>query len=204
MAGFEYVNRVGVKDVKLVDELGTANIRLPYEQRSRSMPLIKSPSESLSAGTVEAASPIKGKGRRDLRLPSFKGLGIAIPHPDNLLTPPEEPDQISWHPHPHSQPLPRLQDFDIPRSIPSHVASMTPEDDQTMVAPHESEGLGSGKNTTISTALEAVPEVPEMGPTSSSSEEDSPGGPTWLEHAIDAVGMSHAASRPTAPSSVHS
>ena len=212
MTAVEIKNTVDVQNVKLVDEPGSANIRVPYEQRSRSMPLMKSPFESNPAGTVEAASPpVKGKGRRDLRLPCFKALGIAVPHPDHLLTPPEEPDQISWHPH--SQPLPHLQDFDIPRSIPSYLASMTPEDDQpiaaegdqTVVAPHDSEGLASDNNTsTVSAALEVVQEESELRPTSSSSEEDSPGGPTWLEHAIDAVGMSRAASRLVAYSSTHS
>ena len=170
-------------------ELNVVDARCRYDTRSRSMPLIIPSCENLVAGTINIESPLKCKGRRQLRLPSFKALGIAVPHPDHLLTPPEEPDQFAWQPH--SQPLPHLQDFDIPRSIPLQTSKLTPEDEPTMAAPLDSEGLVSGHNTaTLPGVLAVVDEDSETRPTSSSSEGDSPGGPTWLEHAIDAVGKS--------------
>ena len=167
-------------------ELNVPDARCRYETRSRSMPLIIPSCENLVAGTINIESPLKCKGRQQLRLPSFKALGIAVPHPDHLLTPPEEPDQLAWQPH--SQPLPHLQDFDIPRSIPLQASKLTPEDEPTMAAPLDSEGLVSGNTATLPEVLAVVDEDSEMRPTSSSSEGDSPGGPTWLEHAIDAVG----------------
>lgn len=36
------------------------------------------------------------KSRQHLQLPPFKSLGIAAPHPDVLLTPPDEHDSIRW------------------------------------------------------------------------------------------------------------
>lgn len=36
------------------------------------------------------------KARQNLQLPPFKSLGIAAPHPDVLLTPPDEHDNIRW------------------------------------------------------------------------------------------------------------
>ena len=174
-------------DVLPAGELNVADTPCRYETRSRSMPLIVPSCDNSMAGTINIESPLKCKGRQQLRLPSFKALGIAVPHPDHLLTPPEEPDQFAWKPH--SQPLPHLQDFDIPRSIPLEVSKLTPEDEPTMAAPLDSEGLISSNNpATLPEVLAVVSEDPEMRPTSSSSEEDSPGGPTWLEHAIDAVG----------------
>lgn len=168
-------------------ELNVFDARCRYETRSRSMPLIIPACENLVADTINIESPLKSKGRQQLRLPSFKALGIAVPHPDHLLTPPEEPDQFPWQPH--SQPLPHLQDSDIPRSIPLQTSKLTPEDEPTMAAPLDSEGWVSGNNTaTLPEVLAVVDEESEMRPTSSSSEGDSPGGPTWLEHAIDAVG----------------
>ena len=175
-------------EVRPAGELNVGDARCRYETRSRSMPLIIPSCESLVAGTINIESPLKCKGRQQLRLPSFKALGIAVPHPDHLLTPPEEPDQFAWQPH--SQPLPHLQDFDIPRSIPLQTSKLTPEDEPTMAAPLDSEGLVSGNAATLPEVLAVVDEDSETRPTSSSSEEDSPGGPTWLEHAIDAVGKS--------------
>ena len=149
-----------------------------------SMPvIIKALGESPSISTISLGSSQKGSDRHELRLPSFKALGIAVPHPDHLLTPPEEPDQLAWHPM--SQPLPHRQDYDILQSF----QRLTPEDEQTMTAPLDSEGAGQASyKTSVPQAIELVEEEPTMRPNSSSSEGESPGEPVWIEHAIDAVG----------------
>ncbi|KAL9602676.1 MAG: hypothetical protein Q9219_001666 [cf. Caloplaca sp. 3 TL-2023] len=52
------------------------------------------------AVAVQASSPSKSpsrnKTRHQLQLPSFQALGIAVPYPSNILTPPEEPGAIDW------------------------------------------------------------------------------------------------------------
>ena len=170
-----------------LDELSIAESRSRYETRSMSMPAIKPWGESASVEMVKAAIQHNFKLRQELRLPSFKALGIAVPHPDQLLTPPEEPDQMAWYPN--SQSIPYLQNLEIPRSVPVPTARMTPEDEQVMTAPFDSEGVDTEQITTsVSGPLAVVEEDSSSRPSSSSSEDDSPGGPVWIEHAIDAVG----------------
>ena len=168
----------------------TVESRSRYQVRSMSMPVIKAFGERPSIGTLSTGTSQKGSERHELRLPSFKALGIAVPHPDHLLTPPEEPDQLAWHPM--SQPLPHRQDYDLLQSFHRPTQRLTPEDEQTMTAPLDTEGAGQSSYTTsIPQAIEPVEEEPTMRPNSSSSEEESSGEPVWIEHAIDAVGKFH-------------
>lgn len=165
----------------------TVESRSRYQVRSMSMPAIKALGENPSIGTVSTGSSQKGSDRHELRLPSFKALGIAVPHPDHLLTPPEEPDQLAWHPL--SQPLPHRQDYDILQSFHRPTQRLTPEDERTMTAPLDCEGAGqAGNSSSAPRAIEFVEEEPAMRHNSSSSEGESPGEPVWIEHAIDAVG----------------
>ena len=165
----------------------TVESRSRYQARSMSMPVIEAVGKRPSIGTISTGSSEKGSDRPELRLPSFKALGIAVPHPDHLLTPPEEPDQLAWHPM--SQPLPNRQDSDIQQRFHRPTQRLTPEEEQTMTAPLDSEGAGQASNTTsFPQAIEFVEEEPTMRPNSSSSEGESPGEPVWIEHAIDAVG----------------
>ncbi|KAL8793839.1 MAG: hypothetical protein Q9195_003564 [Heterodermia aff. obscurata] len=160
--------------------------RSRYQVRSMSMPVIKPLGERPSVGTISRGSSQKGSDRHELRLPSFKALGIAVPHPDHLLTPPEEPDQLAWHPM--SQPLPHREDCDRLQSFHRPTQRLTPEDEQTMTAPLDSEGAGEASNrTSVPQVIELVEEEPTMRPNSSSSEGESSGEPVWIEHAIDAV-----------------
>ena len=170
----------------------TVESRSRYQVRSMSMPVIKAVGQRPSLGTISTGSSQKGSDRHELRLPSFKALGIAVPHPDHLLTPPEEPDQLAWHPM--SQPLPHRQDYDILQSFHRPTQRLTPEDEQTITAPLDSEGADQASYTTsVPQTIEPVEEEPTMRPNSSSSEGESPGEPVWIEHAIDAVGRFYSA-----------
>ena len=169
------------------EALDSVESRSRYQVRSMSMPAIKALGKRPSIGTISTGSSQRGSDRHELRLPSFKALGIAVPHPDHLLTPPEEPDQLAWHPL--SQPLPHRQDYDILQSFHRPTQRLTPEDEQTVAAPLDCEGTGQASNTTsVPQAIEIVEEEPHMRHNSSSSEGESPGEPVWIEHAIDAVG----------------
>ena len=177
-----------------IHDLSIAELRSRYEARSSSMPTLKPICQNASPTSKILELPNNTKARHGLQLPSFKSLGIAVPRPDHLLTPPEEPDLLAWHPL--SQPLPTRADIDIPRSVPDPAVRLTPEDEQTMTVPLDSEAIDSEamdlETSTRSTTqpFEVTEEDPAMRPSSSSSEGDSPGGPVWLEHAIDAVGKS--------------
>lgn len=50
----------------------------------------------VSINSSVLSSPRNMKTRQHLQLPPFKSLGIAAPHPDVLLTPPDECDSIRW------------------------------------------------------------------------------------------------------------
>ncbi|KAG6986694.1 hypothetical protein G7Y79_00074g098910 [Physcia stellaris] len=151
-----------------------------------SMPIIETLGSTPVIASANAEVPHRSKDRHELRLPSFKALGIAVPHPDQLLTPPAESDQIAWHPM--SQPLPHRQDYENPWSMTRPAERMTPEDDQTIPVPIDSENVDPGSGVT------SVPQVVEpeetdatMRHNSSSSEGESTGEPMWFEHAVDAV-----------------
>ena len=173
-----------------IDKTAASEHRSRYEVRSMSMPVIKGTTGGSSAKAINTELPHKCKDRQDLRLPSFKALGIAVPHPDHLLTPPEEPDYVAWHPL--SQPLPERQDYEPLQGFSRPTAGMTPEDDQNMAVPLDSEGINSEYSAAATLgSLDIAEEDDTAGrPNSSSSEEESAGGPVWIEHAIDAVGRS--------------
>ena len=67
----------------------------------------KSPSSSAEVMALTKDQPAtlpRSKARQNLQLPPFKLLGIAMPHPDFLLTPPDEVDEFPW-----GQPVSDLQ-----------------------------------------------------------------------------------------------
>lgn len=166
---------------------GAAESRTRYQVRSKSMPFLEPSGEFSTTRTVNATLPLESWACQELRLPSFKALGIAVPHPDHLLTPPDEPDQIAWHPL--SQPLPQRQDYETLQDLSRPTERMTPEDDPTLAAPLDSEGVEPDSNTASGPqSLDILEEDPVIRSNSSSSEGESPGGPVWLGSAIDAVG----------------
>ncbi|KAL9025041.1 MAG: hypothetical protein Q9196_006065 [Gyalolechia fulgens] len=48
---------------------------------------------------TQTKSPSRAKARHHLQLPSFRSLGIAVPYPTSILTPPEEPSTMDWKSH---------------------------------------------------------------------------------------------------------
>lgn len=138
--------------------------------------------------------------RGELRLPSFKSLGIALPRPDQVLTPPDDADSFVFNPLALSP-----EALSVPRSAPNlptipntHMAS-TDQD----TPPQESESTmaqGGDKTETNTPTGQAPPathtttqDVSSTAPVlarhpSSSSEEETPRGPVWLERAVSAVG----------------
>ena len=164
--------------------------------RSLSMPLI----EQINNNRARSALQRRAQAARgDLRLPSFKSLGIGLPRPDRLLTPPDEADNLAFDPLavPHDV-------IPIPRSAPS-LPSIPMDSNNQTTPPQDSESAMPQGSTRIQANAPPVESSQAEGSTtqdivstepilarhpSSSSEEDTPRGPAWLDRALDAVGMS--------------
>ena len=137
-------------------------------------------------GTHRSLSvPSNVKPRQQLRLPSFKSLGIATPYPDALLTPPDEASLIHWKP-------PTLGMSDPPTSQPSR--ELVGMDSRVAMpeAPTFSGSVPEG-NTSAPSSAAAPPlitvhkdEKGDGGSTSSSDE--APETPSWIERATQVVG----------------
>ena len=138
-----------------------------------------------------AISPLHVRARQNLRLPSFKALGIASRLPDALLTPPDESTIQFRKPAPPSY-FSRSSSF--PPSIPK-----TPSPDLTDFALNMDNVLSTQSSSSTQPAV-PIAETEGMetepygsGPMSSSSEEEElpPNYPGWLVEAVEAVGKSH-------------
>lgn len=166
--------------------------------RSISMPIIEQVTNHQRKSRLQKRALA---ARGELRLPSFKSLGIALPHPDQILTPPDDADSFVFNPLALSS-----EALSVPRSAPNlptipntHMAS-TDQD----TPPQESESTmtqDGDKTETNTPTVEAPPvthtttqDVSSTAPVlarhpSSSSEGETPRGPVWLERAVNAVGQ---------------
>ena len=178
----------GQAGVQHVGLLGTV------QGRSQSMPMIEKASNNEAKSLLQKRAQA---GHGDLRLPSFKSLGIGLPRPEHLLTPPDDADSFGLGPLavPHNT-------VSIPGSAPIlstiHMDSInqtTPPQECDSNIPQE---RTEQSNTPATEPLQAVETTvqPSVEPIlarhpSSSSEDDTPRGPAWLEKTLDVVGMSY-------------
>lgn len=134
-----------------------------------------------------ARSPPRAKARHQLQLPSFQALGIAVPYPASILTPPEEPAVMDWKPPDtdESEATPTAN-----QSVPSHVRpTSTPQS----LFPGSSI-LGASNDTPTqgpigSLASPSVPSAEDHGSESSNSSaatEIASNAP-WLEGALTVI-----------------
>ena len=165
------------------------------QARSHSMPLI----EQINNNKARSALQIRAQAARgNLRLPSFKSLGIGLPHPDHLLTPPDEADNLAFNP----LAVPHLA-ASIPRSAPtlpsipvgSNNQTTPPQDSESAMPEGSTRTQANAPPVDSSQAEGSTTQNISTGPilarhSSSSSEEDTPRGPAWLDRALDAVGKS--------------
>lgn len=167
--------------------------------RSISMPIIEQVTNNQRKSRLQKRALAAARG--ELRLPSFKSLGIALPRSDQILTPPDDADSFVFNPLALSS-----EALSVPRSAPnlptiqSTYMALTDQD----TPPQESESTmpQDGDNTETNTPTGEAPQatrtmtqnVTSPAPVlarhpSSSSEEETPRGPVWLERAVDAVGQ---------------
>lgn len=79
------------------------------------------PTPTNTGGSPAVPSVRNVKIRQHLQLPPFRSLGIAAPHPDVLLTPPDEQALLFWDSS-------EQRSFYLPNSLPSrHPIGMTSE-----------------------------------------------------------------------------
>ncbi|KAL8871621.1 MAG: hypothetical protein Q9174_002589, partial [Haloplaca sp. 1 TL-2023] len=134
------------------------------------------------------------KARQQLQLPSFKALGIAVPYPTSIITPPDEPTSIDWTsptmgqssstPTPKASASSNYQAGTMPGTMPPSpdppaAAHQTSSDTPTQ---------GSGPAMATSTSQSA--NADEGGPLnedSGSVAEIASNTPLWLEKAIQAI-----------------
>lgn len=167
---------------------------LKNQARSISLPIIEKTESSQTKSLLEKRAKAGGEV---MRLPSFKSLGIALPRPDHLLTPPHEPDMA---------PLDTLQLSGelthIPSSAPATTAinmcsinQATPPQDtdgSASQASNANQGATPRAEATGSTDAgaqhaSAATESALVRHSSSSSEEDTPRRPMWFEAAVEAA-----------------
>lgn len=137
-----------------------------------------------------AVSPSRNmKSRQHLQLPTFKSLGIAAPHPDVLLTPPDEHDNIHWaNPSEDLSHIPTNSPYHRPMSMASE--GTTPE--TPLVSEFVSATGGETPKSSQPTASQAS--APMVTPTgegilhlsaSSTQSENSDERTAWLKGAVE-------------------
>lgn len=118
--------------------------------------------------------PRNSKARQNLHLPPFKSLGIVVPHPDFLLTPPYETD-IKWN-------AASQDPAELPPTTPIlHPTSVTSEG-TTPETPHVHEFISE---TTTSTST--ITQTPAQGAMTEEAglDEDNVERSSWLEQTVD-------------------
>ena len=150
--------------------------------RSQSMPEV--PSQILPANLSRA-----GRSRQGLQLPSFKSLGIANPHPDSLLTPPDEAGIDPLLASVLDHPTPNTSRYSIVAAELSPAESPALEDDpqQSLPTPSLSNRNEPPPHIEFSRPAED-PEQREHAPsTSGSSTAESIGGPGWYDQTVETI-----------------
>ena len=131
------------------------------------------------------SAPSDVKPRQQLRLPSFKPLGISQLYPDALLTPPDEASLIHWTPSPLGMSDPPTSQT---ASEPTGMVSRATRPEASVLS-----GSIAEENTNTPTSVPAVPAIAvhkdEKGDEGSASGSDeAPEAPSWIESARQAIG----------------
>lgn len=136
------------------------------------------PSSAPVAGAtgVSRFSSVPGdsKARQNLQLPPFRSLGIVVPHPDFLLTPPYETD-IKWNAS--------FQDpSKIPPSTPIFRRTSVTSEGTTPDTPHVYEFISRGTTNSLTPTQGS-----EQGTMSEEAGQDENNieSPSWLEQAVE-------------------
>ena len=151
--------------------------------RSRSMPEVQS--QMLPVNVSKA-----GRSRQGLQLPSFKSLGIANPHHDSLLTPPDEAGVDPLMAAVLDRSTPSTSRYSIVAAELSPAESPSPEDDdpkQSLPTP----SLSNRNEPPPHIEFSRPPEDPEQREhppsTSGSSTTESIGGPGWYDQTVETI-----------------
>ncbi|KAL8934662.1 MAG: hypothetical protein Q9216_005795 [Gyalolechia sp. 2 TL-2023] len=143
--------------------------------------------------SIQSKSPSRAKIRHQLQLPSFKALGIAVPYPTSILTPPDEPSAMDWE-------APDMDNVNGSKATPTAAESMPSDVPPTNTPQSPFPGnsiLGASNDTPTqgpigSLISPSVPSAHDQGSGSSDSSaatETAPNAP-WLEGALTVI-LSH-------------
>ncbi|KAL8969899.1 MAG: hypothetical protein Q9183_001776 [Haloplaca sp. 2 TL-2023] len=130
------------------------------------------------------------KARQQLQLPSFKALGIAVPYPTSIITPPDEPTSFDWT----SPNMGQSTSTPTPKASASskHQAGTMPENPDQIAAAHQissdtpTQGPGPAMATSSTQSADAGESEP-LNADSSSVAEIASNTPPWLKEAIQAI-----------------
>ena len=130
------------------------------------------------------------KARQQLQLPSFKALGIAVPYPTSIITPPDEPTSIDWT----SPTMGQSMSTPTPKASASskNQAGTMPERPDQLAAAHQissdtpTQGPGPALATSTTQSANPVDSEP-LNADSGSVAEIASNTRLWLEKAIQAI-----------------
>ena len=166
-------------DTEQLDPLDMRSKRSIWQDSS----LSRQPSQA-KATHRSLSVPSTVRPRQQLRLPSFKSLGITPLYPDALLTPPDEASLIHWTPSPLGLPDPPLRQSSTAFTGEHSTAAMSE-------APILNDSIAEGHSAPAPAAAaplvsERKDEQGDRGSTSSSDEAPEP--TSWIETVAEAIG----------------
>lgn len=171
------------KNIEHAEPLGCLDLRSKksiWQNGSLSRQLDK------AKGTQRSLSvPSHVKSRQQLRLPSFKSLGIAPSYPDALLTPPDEASLIHWTPSPLA-----MSDLPIsqPSSQPTGMVSQATMPEAPVFSGSIAEAGSNAQTSAPAASLIPVHKDEKGDEGSASSSDEAPETPSWIEAVTRAIG----------------
>lgn len=132
------------------------------------------------------------KARQDLHLPPFRSLLIAAPHPNLLLTPPDDTDPFYWKQSTRFATFQLSKTFPFPRTV-----SVSPREDPSSQMPFAANPVS--ESDIESAAPQPSPSQSPPGliephtedntqPASNVQDFDRYGGSAWVQETVDVVG----------------
>ncbi|KAL8712667.1 MAG: hypothetical protein Q9220_003199 [cf. Caloplaca sp. 1 TL-2023] len=165
----------------------------PYDQKPpKDDVAVQTQAQGTLVVAARALSPSKtaspsNKVRQNLQLPSFHALGIAVPYPPTILTPPDEPAPLSWD-------SPLIDEASItPTQIRSHTDDVSATNTPQVSYPSGQVGIASNPTAAqdpaaslISPSIQSGDDQKTISSDSSTATEIASYAP-WLEQALGAI-----------------
>ena len=175
------------------DESPASQITSEGTPATRKDILLQSRSQSMPEAEKQTASAMPSKSaraRQGLQLPSFRSLGIANPHADSLLTPPDEAgvDPLLGSDLDQSTPMSGQYGIKPAELSPADSPPLESDQRQPQATPTSFSKADRPPHITFSSPAEHVVPGEKAPSTSSSSASESVGGPGWYDKTVETIG----------------